>query len=132
MILGLGRALSRLLLACTIELDNGFEERWLAAPRRPWLASWVMWANFLRYLPEHADAVGPLVSLVNVGGLRRWGYLTSDAGTFELTPVGVRSRAVWAEVADVVEGRWRERLGSSAFGELRAALVVFGEPGLPR
>ena len=127
-----GRALSHLLLACTIELDNAFEVRWSAAPRRPWSVSWAMWANFLRYVPDAGMAPGTLAGPVDRGGLLRWGYLEGDADRVGLTEAGRRSRTIWAGLAAEVEERWRERLGAAAYDELVAALLAFGEPGLPR
>lgn len=127
-----GRALSQLLLACTIELDNAFEARWLAAPRRPWLVSWAMWANFLRYVPDGGTAPGELAALVNLNGLRRWRYLDGDEDRVELTRASRHSRTMWAGLGPEIEERWRKRLGTAVYDELVAALLPFGEPALPR
>lgn len=123
------RLLSQALVAFTIELDNEFEHRMphrttrgpAARSRRgPWLVSWPMWANYLRHEPSEARA-----SLVNLNGLRRWGYVSGDA----LTPAGQRACAVWEPLTDVVEERWRSR--GLPVAELRAALAEVADPALP-
>jgi hypothetical protein len=124
------RLLSQALVAFTIELDNEFEHRMphrtsrgpqARSGRGPWLVSWPMWANYLRHEPSGARA-----SLVNMSGLRRWGYL-GDGDV--LTPAGRRACAVWEPLTDVVEGRWRSR--GLPVAELRAALTEVADPALP-
>jgi len=125
----LARLLSQALVAFTIELDNEFEHRMphrttrgpAARPGRgPWLVSWPMWANYLRHEPSQERA-----SLVNLIGLRRWGYLSGEG----LSGAGRRAGAVWEPLTDVVEGRWRSR--GQPVDELRTALAAVADPTLP-
>ncbi len=96
---GLAACLSRLLVACTIELDNEFEQHMphrtaLFGPggpepvlpssgrpfRAPWLASIAMWQNGLRYVPAEGVPASSLRGLgAKISGLQRWGYLRPAA-----------------------------------------------------
>ncbi len=78
--------LSQALVAFTIEFDNEFEYRmphrttWgpAAGAPGPWHVSQVMWANFIQFIPAGGipfREVAALAPLVNLAGLRRWGYL---------------------------------------------------------
>jgi hypothetical protein len=137
--------LSQVLIAHTIELDNAFEERmphsttWgpAAAARGPWLISYAMWANLMRFVPEGGlpfGEVAELVRLVNLNGLRRWGYLRLDPkpigtraperdATLELTRAGRGASRIWSGLASEMDERWRDRFGPAAIDRLQAALA---------
>ncbi|THD58833.1 hypothetical protein [Phenylobacterium sp.] len=143
----LATLLSWALVAFTIELDNAFEARMPHSTTEgggagPWLVSWAMWANVLRYVPESGTTVGELrraarTDKLPLDGLRRWGYLTIDAGPgrrvsgaprpgWVLRPTRHAERAgqVWAPLPDEIEARWSERFGLGAMARLRAALAA--------
>jgi methyltransferase (TIGR00027 family) len=139
--------LSQVLTAFTIEFDNESEHRmphrttWGPATgaRGPWLVSEVMWANFLRFIPDGGvplREVAALATTVNLTGLQRWGYLRlaadpagSRAGPpprdrlVQLTQHGAAAARVLAPLATEIEERWRDRLGAATFGTLRSALA---------
>lgn len=76
-------ALSQVLVAHTIELDNEFEQGLLRSGERARVASVVMWSNFLRFVGdgitvrELTEAAGlpKRRVLSNIGGMERWGYV---------------------------------------------------------
>ena len=90
--LSLSALLSQTLVALTIELDNEAEH---LIPHRttdhgpgdqgdgPWLVSRAMFENCLRFVTDQPITVGKLETLArtptNLGGMRRWGYITIDA-----------------------------------------------------
>jgi hypothetical protein len=140
--------LSRLFVAFTIELDNAFEDRLRAAvaqaglSRGPWLTSYAMWSNFLRYVPPDGIGFGELAGLgriTNVDGLRRWRYVTygDDRKTPRadslvcLTEPGRLAHQAWLPLAAEIEQRWRQRFGARAVDDLRAALAPMADPGRP-
>jgi hypothetical protein len=148
--------LSQILIALTISLDNEFEHRMphtttmgkkrgLGTPG-PWLVSWPLWANFLRFVDDDGVRLGDLRKEPGVGtralggsnpGMVRWGYVRMDlpAGTGDgriplddmvvrVTSAGRMARQIWQELPVVVEPSWREALGGSTIDALRNALVA--------
>ena len=155
---GIAAALSRLLVAFTIELDNGFEQHMphrtsffgpggpepvLPSSGRPFraplLVSVAMWHNAMRYVPAAGVPRDDLVGLgANLTGLERWGYLRSEAPeagaspVVKPTPAGRYAQVVWARMEDVVERRWEQRFGMDLLAALRAALLgVTSHEGAP-
>lgn len=130
--------LSQALVACTIELDDEFEQR---MPHRtsehgrtpgvrhaPWLTSYVMWANCVRPLADGPLRYGELVRRVgtetNLPGMQRWGYVTAEPEpgdarakppqrdlTVRLTRAGRKADEVWRPLPELVEQRWQQRFG---------------------
>lgn len=149
---GIAAAMSRLLVAFTIELDNEFEQHMphrtalfgLGGPqpvlpssgqrfRPPWLASVAMWHNGLRYVPPAGVPRQSLQGLgANVAGLERWGYLRaglpdSASGVRAATETGtVVTPSTAGRHAQAVWGRMEdviERRWERRFGpDLFAAL----------
>ncbi len=144
--------LSQALVALTIEMDNEAEVRLSHSTTRhgsdggegqrgPWLTSFAMYANVLRYVDDGGTTVGLVAerartSRLQLAGLQRWGYLTVQppAGKtlrtppqaeciLRLTAGARRARTVWAEVPAVVESRWHGRFGHDAVHGLRHALA---------
>src|SRR4051794_31936437 len=89
--------LSHLLIALTISLDNEFEHRMPhrttmgrqrgLPPHGPWLVSWAMWANFMRFIAPEGVTVDVLRQEAGAGeralaganpGMVRWGYVTLE------------------------------------------------------
>ena len=158
--LSLSALLSQTLVALTIELDNEAEHR---IPHRttdygpgdqgggPWLVSWAMFENCLRFVTDESITVGKLETLArtptNLDGMRRWGYITIDAAASRVhrgrpgpdavlraTSRGLRAREVWLELPGLVEQRWRDRYGADQIEGLRRALAAVAaqlDPGLP-
>ena len=152
--------LSQTLVALTIELDNEAEH---LIPHRttdhgpgdqgdgPWLVSRAMFENCLRFVTDQPITVGKLETLArtptNLGGMRRWGYITIDAAAgkahrggpgpdavLKATSRGLRAREVWLELPGLVEQRWRDRYGADQIEGLRRALAAVAgqlDPGLP-
>jgi hypothetical protein len=128
--------LSQVLVAFTIELDNEFEHRLPnrttrgpSAPRgAPWLTSYVMWANVLRYVDADGVTIGELharahTRMDSLAGLQRWRYVTVDPErVVRPTAAGRRAQEVWRPLASVIEERWRDRLGDDAVAALRGSL----------
>ena len=140
--------LAHVLVAFTIELDNEFERQLSDSGRTPRVTSFVMWANFMRFVgdgiavAELPDATGiPRArTLSTLGGMERWGYVTvgpvsetrrdgfgSGRGlrpdwVVRPTPAGRAAAAIWLPLADEIEQRWAERFGGAAVGELRLCL----------
>ena len=135
-------------MAFTIELDNEFERRLRDSGHTPRVTSFVMWANFMRFVgdgisvAELPDATGiPRArTLSTLGGMERWRYVTvgPDPETrrdgfgsarglhpdwvVRPTPAGLAAAAIWRPLADEIEERWAERFGAAAIGELRLCL----------
>lgn len=155
-VLPLPTMLSQALVAFTIEIDNAFEQRMphhtterlnaARPPAGPWLTSYAMYANFLRFVPEEgvvAHALDGPIKLTNFAGMQRWGYVrarpqTPDAKKRDwlVTPTtgGLRAKDVWAPLAREIEARWEGRYGADEIGALRAALKAVADeldPGLP-
>jgi len=138
--------LSQTLVAFTIEFDNESEHQIqhrtthgpASGSRGPWLASEVMWANFLRFVPAAGLPLGEvdaLARVVNVAGLQRWGYLTLGPAPADrrarpprrdwmvrVTAAGQRAQSVWRPLTAVIERRWRERFGAAELAALTSAL----------
>ena len=143
--------LSQALVALTIEMDNEAELRLSHSTTRhgvddgegqrgPWLTSFAMYANVLRYIDDGGTAVGLVAerartSRLQLAGLERWRYVTVEppAGKtlrtppqaeciLRLTAGARRARTVWADVPAVVESRWRSRFGVDAVDALRFVL----------
>lgn len=147
--------LSHVLVALTVSLDNEFEarmphtttmgkKRGLGTPG-PWLVSWPMWVNFLRFIGPEGIRVADLWQECGVGersihnshpGLVRWGYVTVDPppGAASARPrledmivcttaAGRRAQAIWQELPALVEPSWRSVLGASNLDALRTALL---------
>ena len=79
----LSTLLSRILVACTIELDNEFERRFEQSGGGARIVSLVMWSNFMRFVGE-GITVGELPTAVGLqkprvlstlGGMERWRYV---------------------------------------------------------
>jgi DNA-binding MarR family transcriptional regulator len=144
----LSTLLSRVLVALTIELDNEFERRFTEAGGGARTASLVMWSNVLRFVGD-GIAVSELPAAVGLekprvlsmlGGLERWRYVTVGPASkarregwgsgrgirsdwiVRLTPAGRKAAGIWPSLFGEIEGRWRERFGADAIGELRSSL----------
>lgn len=142
--------LSQVLIALTIEADNEFEHRmphfttdhgWVGGGVGPWLTSYAMYANFLRFIPEDGIVMRDLAAKAGYPppvhpayhGMRRWGYVTYEpdiAGStpkkkdadalVRLHPVnGGKVREKWVAALDDVHTRWQAR----GLDALQAALI---------
>jgi DNA-binding MarR family transcriptional regulator len=139
--------LSWALVAFTIELDNAFETRLAhrtsaGGGRGPWLVSFALWSNVLRFVPEAGITVSELrrtarTPKLPLDGVRRWGYVTIDAGPgkpvsgapragWAIRPTGHLRRAaeVWTPLPGEIEARWTARFGAEAVSRLCAALAA--------
>lgn len=146
--LPLSALLSQALVAFTIEFDNAAE---LAIPNRTtshglgspgdgvWLVSMAMWLNCMRYVGAEPISLGEVARLARTGtnldGMRRWGYVTVDAGpgdsrykarhdglVLSATRLGLQAREVWQPLTGIIEQRWRDRFGAADIDRLHAAL----------
>ena len=80
----LSTLLSHALVAFTIELDNEFEERFADSGQRARVTSFVMWANFMRFVGDGiavaelpaAAGIPRARTLSTLGGMERWGYVS--------------------------------------------------------
>jgi DNA-binding MarR family transcriptional regulator len=142
----LSTLLSQALVAHTIELDNEFEHRFVAAGGGARVTSLTMWSNLLRFVGD-GTTVGELVvasglprqhALSRLGGVERWRYVSvgptggregygSARGTkpewmVRFTPAGERAAAIWPGLPAEIETRWRERFGGGAIDALLAVL----------
>lgn len=152
-LLPLPTLLSQTLVAFTIEVDNEAELRlphWTtreddreAHAHTPWLVSYPLWANVLRYVPPDGVTVAELQSAARtrrllLGGLRRWGYVRlrapggapvknppQDDAVVRLTSHARTAGEVWRTALTTVEKRWRDRYGQQALDVLIQALTVF-------
>jgi DNA-binding MarR family transcriptional regulator len=146
----LSALLSHALVAFTIEFDNEFEHQMPhhinATPRSvargPWLVSQVMWSNVMQFLTPAGITVGDLHAVArtthdSLAGLQRWSYVVvePDPGDSRAKPrrneavvrptaSGTAAQDVWRPLAGVIEARWRERFGVTAFESLRESLVA--------
>lgn len=136
-----------------MECDNEFERAILAsagmdfatwkANRPPvFLVSVAMWANYLRHLAQDlavrdlAARAGDNDAAIHrtLNGLRRWRYVTVEPAPqgrrsrlddlVRLTAAGRRCVRVWQPLPDLVEARWRRRLGDRTVSELRHRLAA--------
>jgi DNA-binding MarR family transcriptional regulator len=149
--LALPTLLAQVLVAHTIEFDNLAE---LRLPHHtsdddrderagtPWLASYVCWANVLRYVGPDGLTVAALrerarTDRLLLEGLRRWGYLrlTPPEGRVLKTPFpaatlvrttrhGRLAQETWGALPPVMDERWRARFGSDAVERLHRALAT--------
>ena len=96
----LSTLLSHALVAFTIELDNEFEERFADSGQRARVTSFVMWANFLRFVGDGiavaelpaAAGIPRARTLSTLGGMERWGYVSVGPDP-ETTARRLRERA---------------------------------------
>jgi hypothetical protein len=149
----LSTALSHLLIAFTIELDNEFEHRFAQAGGGARVTSVVMWSNFLRFvgdgiaagdLPDATGLPKPRV-LSTLGGMERWRYVSvgpasktkrdgygsargvRDEWIVRPTQPGETARQIWPQLFEEIEVRWEQRFGAREVDELRAALADIAE-----
>jgi len=151
--LPLSALLSQALVAFTIELDNEFERRMphqtASFGKRdgggPWLGSWVLWANFLRFVDPGGTRVLEIARQPGVrrewfAGMNRWGYVIIGPDPADTRPdppkrdwivrprLGAeRARELWPALPGEIEGRWRERFGDGVVRELRRALAELAD-----
>ena len=144
----LATLLSHALVAFTIELDNEFERRLSESGHAPRVTSFVMWANFMRFVGEGIDVadlpaaagIPKARTFSTLGGMERWGYVSvgPDPETrrdgfgsarglrpewvVRPTAAGRVAEAIWRPLADEIEGRWAERFEAAAVTELRLCL----------
>jgi DNA-binding MarR family transcriptional regulator len=139
--------LAQTLVAHTIELDNEAEH---LLPHRtsrehdtspqtrgaPWLVSYVLYANVLRYLEDGPLTVGELrvkarTDRLLLAGLTRWRFVTisapgnealrnppQEASLVRATGAAATAQAVWRRLPAVIEERWRYRFGDDAVDAL--------------
>ncbi len=144
--------LSQVLVAYTIELDNEAEHRLPhrttreddpeARDETPWLVSYPVWANVLRYIGSDVISVADLeararTSRLLLGGLRRWGYVglrsphgeslksPRDDTLVRATRHAHRAGEVWRSLPAVMDERWRSRFGDEAMERLTSSLRTF-------
>jgi hypothetical protein len=82
----------------------------------PWLTSYAMYENCLRWLGDGATAAELEARCglrTNVDGMRRWGYVTVEDDVLRPTAAGARARDVWAPLAAEIEARWLARHGEA-------------------
>jgi len=129
----LSTLLSQVLVAFTIELDNEFERQMQHvttvsrqaghAGRGPWLVSFVMWSNFMRFVGEKGTPLRDLqdqARMTNLGGLQRWGYVVIHPDPADsrrelprrdwvvhATRKGRTAQQVWRPLAGIIEERGR-------------------------
>ncbi len=133
-------------MAFTIEFDNEAERRIVHRTTRHggsrggvWLVSMVMWLNCMRYVGSEPVRAGEIARLArsgtNLKGMRRWGYLTAEAGPeasasrprhqdllVRATARGLRANAAWEPLTGVIEQRWRDRFGGPDVDGLAGSL----------
>jgi DNA-binding MarR family transcriptional regulator len=162
--LPLSALLSQALVAFTIEFDNEFEH---CTPHQttthartrgaPWLVSMVMWAKFLRFVPQEGITVRDLQLCSRTSGkelqlwltrlIRWWRYLALDPpnktgpakriaadAIVRPTPGGRVALDVWRPLTGTIENRWQERFGLKTTEGLRDSLSAFAaqlDPDLP-
>ncbi|HEY2857660.1 MAG TPA: hypothetical protein VGJ21_04540 [Terracidiphilus sp.] len=153
--------LSQALVAFTVEFDNEADHRQPhrttrhgatgGAVHAPWMTSMAMWFNCMRWLEDRPLTVSEVVrharTVTNFKGMVRWGYvriipLPGDSRpnppkkdwVVEPTPGGRIAQFVWRSLFEVIEERWRGRLGGLEVDALRrtlGAVVNHLDPGLP-
>jgi hypothetical protein len=125
--------LSQALVAFTIEFDNEFERRTphhITHRRRPWLASMVMWREFMRHVPEQGIAARELARLSGLDPRVLAHALEQVAENFVVdrdtlvqpTEAGSRAREVWRPLTAEIEGRWQARFSKEEIERLKGAL----------
>ncbi|MEM7799290.1 MAG: hypothetical protein AAF633_08880 [Chloroflexota bacterium] len=134
--------ISQTLIAFTIEHDNVWEARyWLRADPAPLRTSLVMWANFVRFLPEEGISVRELSQKAgyppgkahpDLTGMIRWRYVTVDSQNVKKPKLGDRimptERALeaaqtWIPLAAEIEKRWEKRFGSDKISRMKGLLI---------
>ena len=113
--------------------------------RVPWLVSRVIWSNFMRFVDEQGTTIRDLQRLVRMPAKSMriwvtrmsewWGYIVVEskaAGTPSKrmhpdavvipTPGGRKALEVWRTLEDLIETRWRERLGGDTVDRLHERL----------
>jgi len=140
-------ALSQLLVALTIEIDNEAEQRFphrttnhgsSASPRAPWLVSFPLWVHCLRYVPDSGVAGAELVERSRLTSRsmativkrmsRWWGYLRVDGNrVVHLTDGGLLARRAWTPLPEEIERRWDGRFGAAPVKALRDSLALIVE-----
>jgi DNA-binding MarR family transcriptional regulator len=141
--------LSEVLVAFTIEFDNGYERQ---MPHRttehgstagsldaPWLVSLAMWENCMRFVGEQGVTVRALAELArtatNLNGMQRWGYVVVKPDPLDArpkpplrdwviraTPAGCKAREIWQPLFGTIEKRWKARFGRHEIDQLRESL----------
>ncbi len=139
--------LSQVLVAFTIEFDNEFEHQ---VPHRttnhgatagsrhvPWLVSRVMWSKFMRFVDEQGTTIRDLQRLLRMPAkdvrmwVKRmsewWGYVVVEKrmhpdAVVVPTQGGRKALEVWRTLEDLIETRWRERLGADTVARLHERL----------
>ena len=88
----------------------------------------------MRYVTDEPITVGGLEARArtgtNLGGMRRWGYITIDgtarkvhnarpgpAAVLRATAAGLRAREIWRPLPGFIEQRWRDRLGAALLSQ---------------
>jgi DNA-binding MarR family transcriptional regulator len=139
--------LSQVLVAFTIEFDNEFEYQVphrttnhgaTAGSRHvPWLVSRGMWSNFMRFVDEQGTTIRELQHRLRMPAKSMriwvtrmsewWGYIVVESKASKRippdavvipTPGGRKALEVWRTLDDLIEKRWRERLGEDAVDRL--------------
>ena len=149
--------LSQVLVAFTIEFDDEFERQMPHrttdhgvtgdSPRLPWLVSLVMYANFMRFLPDEGITVrelfpqGRFEKRALKQRLQRmarwWGYVTVAPptgngdqakllGNWVVRPSagGAKALRIWRGLFAAIEERWEHRFGKAKVDEVRASLAA--------
>jgi hypothetical protein len=135
--------LSHALAAMVVGIDNELEARMPHAttmgakrgvpPAGPWLVSWAVWANLLRFVPPGGIRLGDLgecpgVQLTAVRGTNpgvvRWGYVTVEGDIVRPTPALVAAAETLPALPAIVEQAWADALGAEPVRRLRGALTA--------
>ncbi len=140
--------LSQVLVAFTIEFDNEFEHQMPHRTTRgssgggPWLASMVMWANFMQFVGDEGVTVAELQRLARtaklpLAGMERWGYVTIEPDQNDTRPKpplrdwmvrpttkGRRAQEMWRPLFGVIEKRWEARFGKGKIADLSESLLL--------
>jgi hypothetical protein len=139
--------LSQVLVAFTIEFDNEFEHQ---VPHRttnhgatpgsrhvPWLVSRVMWSNFMRFVDEQGTTIRELQLRLRMPAKNMriwvtrmsewWGYIVVEKrippdAVVVPTPGGRKAIQVWRTLENLIEKRWRDRLGGDPVDRLHERL----------
>jgi hypothetical protein len=144
---------SQVLIALAVELDNELERRlphfttdhgWHGGGWGPWLTSYAMYANFLRFVDDDGIVMHELAAKAGYSapvhpsyhGMRRWGYVTytpdiagsspkkKDADALvTLTLNGHKARQCWGDAIEECTTRWSQR----GLDTLQAALIAIAD-----
>ena len=132
--LPLSTLLSRVLLAFAVEFER--ESKLSLAVGANVLGVLDGQAVRVRDLPGRVGVSRPAIDMT-LGVLQKAGAVVVETvptggptKIVRLSPKGRRAQEVYGRVVSDVEGRWRERFGDDAVGQVRAALErLVGEPG---